>query len=114
MADWPEWIQLAITALTSAIVASGFFIRSFWNLSLRVEALEIKVGAKSISQQISDDRHDNLYPMLQIRVFAPIDKIEDEVKHQGQNIAILLDRDRVSEGLKEVIATIHQVAQPKI
>ncbi len=71
------------------------------------------MGPHSVAEQLRIDRHDNIYPMIQVQVIKPFEKIEDEVKNQGQNIAILLDRDRIEKGLSEVVSTVHRLAETK-
>lgn len=98
-------------ALSGVIFGVGACVKWMWGLSDRVLSLEKQMGADSVQEQLRRDRHDNLYPLLQVQVFAELDKIEIEQKAQGQNIAILLDRDRIEKGLGEVVSTVHRLAE---
>lgn len=106
MGDIPQWLQLALAVMTGVITASAFSIRSLWKMSDRIRDLEGKVGSVSVTEQIAKDRHDVIYPMVQAQFVLPLDRIEEEVKKQGQNIAILLDRDQTNHRLTELINTL--------
>jgi len=103
MGEIPQWLQLALAVITGIVMASAFSIRSLWRLSDRIMELEAKVGSTSVPEQIAKDRHDVIYPMVQAQFVLPLDRIEDEVKKQGQNIAILLDRDQINHRMTELI-----------
>jgi hypothetical protein len=109
--EWPTWLNLFLAALSGLIIGVGACVRWLWTLSDRVLSLEIKVGSTSVSDQLRIDRHDNIYPMIQVQVLQPFDKLEDELKRQGQNIAILLDRDRIEKGLSDIVSTVHRIAE---
>lgn len=107
MADIPQWLQLVLATLIGIISASAFSIRGLWRMSDRIRDLESKVGSTTVAEQIAKDRHDVIYPMVQAQFVLPLDRLEGEVKAQGQNIAILLDRDRLDHKMAEIIAAIN-------
>lgn len=111
MGEWPAWLNLFLAALSGLIIGVGACVKWLWTLSDRVLSLEKQMGIHSVAEQLRMDRHDNIYPMIQVQVLVPFEKMEDEVKHQGQNIAILLDRDRIEKGLSEVVNTVHRIAE---
>lgn len=111
MGDWPTWLNLLIATLLGVIGGVGVCVKWMWTISDRILTLEKQMGPESVQEQLRKDRHDNIYPMIQVQVFAPLDKIEAEQKAQGQNIAILLDRDRIEKGLGEVVSTVHRIAE---
>lgn len=63
-----------------------------------------------IDAHIADDWHENRHPMLQTRVFATLDKISDENKKIGQDIAVLMERDRTAQRLEKIIAALNKAA----
>lgn len=128
VSQWPQWIQLVLAALSGAVIAVTALIRFGFSINSRLQRIENQdldkivdsrieewyerrglVRQEGIDARIAVDRHNNLYPMMQTRIFAPLDKLEDELKTQGQNIAILLERDRTSQALQEVLSATHLV-----
>jgi len=124
VSQWPQWIQLLLAALTGAAIAITTLIRLGFSFNSRLQRIENQdlnqivdarieewyerrglVRQEGIDARIAVDRHNNLYPMMQTRIFGPIDKLEDELKLQGQNIAVLLERDRTTQALQEVLST---------
>lgn len=102
----PSWLNLLLAAFSGSVIATGIFVRWMWTLSDRIQRIENQDLDKIIDTRISADRHDNLYPMLQVRIFGPLDKIEDEQKMQGQNIAVLLERDRTGAAMEKIVASL--------
>ena len=112
MADIPQWLQLILAALVGIASASAFSVRGLWRMSDRIRDLEAKVGPQSVAEAVAKDRHDVIYPMVQAQFVTPLDRMEDEVKKQGQNIAILMDRDRLDHKLAEIMAVISSRKEP--
>lgn len=106
--------------VSGLVVATGFLVRMMWGLHTRLQRIENQGLDQIISAHLVDsanlprlidarlaqERHDNLYPMLQARVYGPIDEIEDELKTQGQNIAVLLERDRTGSAIERLASSI--------
>lgn len=111
MGELPQWLTVLLAVLSGVIIGAGACVRWMWTISDRILTLEKQMGPDTVAEQLRKDRHDNIYPMLQVQVFAELDKQADEQKRQGQNIAILLDRDRIERGLSEVVSTVHRIAE---
>jgi hypothetical protein len=113
MGEWPQWLNLLLATASGLTIGVGACVKWMWSLSDRMLTLENKVGLTSVAEQLRMDRHDNVYPMMQARIIEPLEKLEEEVKHQGQNIAILLDRDRIEKGLADAVNTMHRVVDSR-
>lgn len=104
--NWPAWVQVFIATVTGAFVGAGVIIRLAFSFNNRLQRIENQDLNSIIDARISRDWHENRTPMMQVQVFATLDKIEDELKHQGQNIAILLERDRVTTAIEKAMSTM--------
>lgn len=113
MENIPDWLQLILAAVSGMVTAAGFSIRGLWKLSDRIRDLEALVGKTAVAEQIAKDRHDVIYPMVQAQFVLPLDRLEEEVKKQGQNIAILLDRNRLDTRLGEINAMLMSTIKTK-
>lgn len=116
VSNLPQWINVILGLVSGLVVATAFMIRIIWSLHDRIRKLEsrdldqiidarLTVSAnlvQIIDGRLATDRHDNIYPMMQDRIYRPMDKIEDEQKLQGQNIAVLLERDRIGTALERL------------
>lgn len=130
-ADLTQWLSIALAAVTGVLVGVGGIFKIAWTMRGKQAELEKEIAklradceAKNqsvvasvvnlrmeiiglIDQKLAQDRHDNLYPMMQREFVAPLDKLEEEQKRQGQNIAILLERDKIGRQMSEVVSTVH-------
>lgn len=116
-----EWLQLGLAVVSGVVISAVAMLRTAYTFDRRI-AIELaaidrrlqRIENQNLEQIIGDqmgkERHDVLYPMLQRQCFDPIDKIEEELKKQGQNIAVLLERDRIGSGLQQLATTITNVA----
>lgn len=106
----PAWLQLTLAAITGAVVAVGTMIKLVFSFNTRLQRIENQDLERIIDSQIAKDRHENLYPMLQTRVFAELDKQGDTLAHVDKNVAVLLERDRLAQRLEKIIAALNQEA----
>lgn len=104
--NWPAWVQVFIAAVAGAFTGAGLIIRLAFSFNNRLQRIENQDLNSLIDARISRDWHENRTPMMQVQVFGALDKIEDELKHQGQNIAILLERDRVTTAIEKAMAAM--------
>lgn len=102
----PQWINVILGLVSGLVVATGFMIRIIWSLHTRIQRIENQDLNQIIDGRLATDRHDNVYPMITDRVIRPMEKIEDEVKLQGQNIAVLLERDRTGAALERLATAL--------
>ena len=114
---WPDWIQ-AITYVVASIggvLFGGFAVIS--RLQSRLDKIEGRMDLMAIElsammdKKLAEDRHDNIYPTIDRVANIPIHALEDETKKQGQNIAILMDRDRIERQMQEVVAQVRAVTR---
>lgn len=126
MNSLPQWINVILGLVSGLVVATGFMIRIIWSLHTRIQKMENQdlnqiidsrlATSPSLVQiidgRLATDRHDNVYPMITDRVIRPMEKIEDEVKMQGQNIAVLLERDRTGAALERLATALSLGAHP--
>lgn len=107
----PAWLQLFLATITGGAIAIAGLVRLGFSFNSRLQRIENQDLDKMIDTRISVDRHEHLYPMLQTRVFADLDKMEDELKKQGQNIAVLLERDRIGSSIERLITALNRPAK---
>jgi|SRR5215831_1623324 len=103
--SWPAWLQLLLAGITGAVLGTGTIIKLAFNFNTRLQRLENQDLNSIIDARISADWHANRAPVLQSQLYIPMDKMEDELKRQGQNIAVLLDRNNTASAIEKAIAT---------
>lgn len=121
-----QWVSVSWGIVVGAIAAASALIRLAFTFNNRLQRIENQdlnqIMDARISQDwddrrnallvsliaagISKDWHDTRGPWLQLTVLNPLDKIDDELKRQGQNIAVLLERDRTSNALEKIADSI--------
>lgn len=106
----PQWVSIIVGVGTSMVVGVGVLIKVAFNTNTRLLALENALKALAerdhrgtVRDELEKERHDILYPQLQVRVYAVIDKLEEEIKMQGQNIAVLMERDRTAAAFERLV-----------
>lgn len=102
----PQWLSVMLGAVIGLFTGTGILVKLVFSFNSRLQLLEAKDVGAIVRKELEHERHNVLYPMLQTRVYAALDKIEEEVKVQGQNVAILLERDRSAEALSRFADTI--------
>lgn len=106
----PGWLQLSLAALIGAVTAIGTMIRLVFAFNTRLQKIENQELDAVIDQRIAKDRHENIYPMLQVRVFAELDKQSDSLAHLDRNVAVLLERDRLAQRMEKIISALNRDA----
>lgn len=117
----PAWLQLFLATLTGGVIAAGTLVKIAFGFNSRLQRIENQDLDQIITEHLEKERHDKLYPMLQDRVYRPMDKLEDEVKiaidklrdeiHiMGKDVATLLERDRIGQRLEKIISALNQQA----
>lgn len=122
----PQWVSIALASLSGAVIATATLIRLAFTFNNRLQRIEnqdlnqiidariaadwddrrMMLLSSLIAAGVSKDWHDVRGPWLQVTVLAPLDKISDEIKQQGQNIAVLLERDRTAQALERIADSI--------
>lgn len=110
-----QYFDMVWAALLGAVGAIIGIARWTWTVRdqlAKVEQHIAKIEAQSrqdktetvalIDKKITDDRHNNIYPTIHKTAVIPLERLEDEVKKQGQNIAILMDRDNYAALLRRI------------
>lgn len=110
MSNVPAWLQLFLAGLSGAVISIISVVKLWSSFNTRLQKLENHNLIHTIDTQIAVDRHNNLYPMLQTRVFAVLDRMEDENKQIGKDIATLLERDRLDQRMEKVISALNKAA----
>lgn len=108
LSSLPAWVEVTIAALSGAAIAVATMVKLGFSFNSRLQEIENQDLEKIIGVQLEKERHDKLYPMLADRVFRPLDKMEDELKVLAQNVAILIERDSMSQRIEKLISTLNQ------
>lgn len=110
MSSIPAWLQLFLATITGVVIGVGALIKWGFSINNRLQRIENQDLDKIIETHLNKDRHDTIYPMMADRIFKPLDKIEDEQRRQGQDIAILLERDRIGQRMEKIISALNAQA----
>lgn len=105
-----QWLSLILAGLSGAVLSAVGLVKLAFTFNNRLLAIENRDIRAIVVEELARERHDVLYPMLQVRVFDSMDKIEEELKKQGQNIAILLERDRTATALENIANSINRAS----
>lgn len=106
----PQWVNVFIAGISGLVISAGVMVRMVFTLNSRLQAVETAAKHEAVQSvvrvELEEERHNVLYPMLQTRVYAALDKLEEELKMQGQNIAVLLERDRAAAAMERFAETV--------
>lgn len=106
----PAWLEVSVAAITGGVIAVATMVKLGFNFNSRLQRIENQDLEKIIGEYLERERHDKLYPMLSDRVFRPLDKMEDEMKELSQNMAVLMERDRMGQRMEKLISALNQQA----
>lgn len=106
----PAWLQLFLASVTGAVVGIATLIRWGFSINTRLQRIENQDLEGIIDGRIAKDRHDHLYPMMQTRVFSDLEKMEVSYYKLSQDVAVLLERDRLNQRLEQVISALNAQA----
>lgn len=106
----PAWLHLVLAGITGAVIAVGTMVKLAFSFNTRLQRIENQDLESIIDRQIALDRHNNLYPMLQTRVYAELDKQGDVLAKIDRDVAVLLERDRLAQRMERIIAALNRDA----
>lgn len=110
ISNLPAWLQLFIASMAGAAAAIAAMVRLGFSFNNRLQRIENQDLPGIINSHISQDWHNNRAPMLQVRIFDDLEKMSDNMAKLSQDVAVLMERDRLNQRMEQVIAALNAQA----